>query len=94
MPWIFLEMRDGLKGRNLTFTEIAKLVGENWQALTPTEKEPYESRAQLAKDKYISEMNQYKKTAEYQQYMQYLHEFRLKHPSSNPQGEFVLFVCH
>merc|ERR1711939_1067025 len=36
------KMREDLKGRNLSFTEIAKLVGENWQNLTPGEKDPYE----------------------------------------------------
>lgn len=75
------KMREDLKGRNLTFTEIAKLVGENWQSLTPNEKEPFESQAQQAKEKYNHDLVEYKKTPEYRQYNQYLHEFRLKHSS-------------
>ncbi|KAK4128789.1 hypothetical protein N657DRAFT_652373 [Parathielavia appendiculata] len=75
------KMREELKGRNLTFTEIAKLVGENWQSLSPAEKEPFESRAQAIKDKYLSDLAEYKKTPEYMEYQSYLQEFKAKHGS-------------
>ncbi|KAJ4297166.1 hypothetical protein N0V88_004084 [Collariella sp. IMI 366227] len=74
-------MREELKGRNLSFTEIAKLVGENWQNLNSAEKEPFESQAQAIKDKYLSDLAEYKKTAEYRKYMAYLQEFKTKHSS-------------
>lgn len=86
-----LEMRDDLKGRNLTFTEIAKLVGENWQSLSPPEKEPFESQAQKAKDKYNQDLTEYKKTPEYKKYTGYLQEFKAKHSNSS-QGEDSLFL--
>ncbi|KAK8088850.1 hypothetical protein PG997_003811 [Apiospora hydei] len=70
------KMRDDLKGQNLTFTEIAKLVGENWQNLDRNEKEPYETQAQEAKERYNREMAEYKKTPEYRAYCDYLQEFR------------------
>ncbi|KAI1213928.1 uncharacterized protein F4807DRAFT_409809 [Annulohypoxylon truncatum] len=70
------KMREDLKGQNLTFTEIAKLVGENWQNLTRDEKEPFERQAHEAKEKYNRELADYKKTAEYRKYCDYLHEFR------------------
>ncbi|KAK3953218.1 hypothetical protein QBC32DRAFT_123153 [Pseudoneurospora amorphoporcata] len=73
------KMREDLKGRNLSFTEIAKLVGENWQNLTPAEKEPYESKAQAYKEKYHAELAEYKKTPQYQKYTQYLSDFKAKH---------------
>lgn len=73
------EMREDLKGRNLTFTEIAKLVGENWQNLSAAEKEPYESQAQAVKEKYQRDLADYKKTPHYKRYMQYLQEFKAKH---------------
>ncbi|GAB1310424.1 Non-histone chromosomal protein 6B [Madurella fahalii] len=76
------KMREDLKGRNLTFTEIAKLVGENWQNLSPAEKEPFESQAQAIKDKYLSDLAEYKKTPEYRKYMAYLQEFKAKHAPS------------
>lgn len=81
-------MREDLKGQNLTFTEIAKLVGENWQALTQAEKEPYERDAQAAKEKYNRDLAEYKKTPDYKKYLQYLQEFKAKH-ANHPQGESV-----
>jgi hypothetical protein len=80
-------MREELRGRNLSFTEIAKLVGENWQNLTAAEKEPFESTAQAIKDKYLSELAEYKKTPQYRQYQSYLQEFKAKHASPS-QGEY------
>lgn len=73
------EIRDQLKGKDLSFTEIAKLVGERWQELGPNEKEPCEREAQALKDKYYSELRQYKKTPQYKQYQDYLIEFKAKH---------------
>jgi hypothetical protein len=82
-------MREELKGRNLTFTEIAKLVGEHWQNLSATEKEPYETQVQVAKDKFNNEMAEYKKTSEYKKYNQYLQEFKAKYAHQS-QGKLVL----
>ena len=79
-------MREELKGRNLSFTEIAKLVGENWQNLSAAEKEPFESQAQAIKDKYLSDLASYKKTGEYRKYMAYLQEFKTKHASPSHGG--------
>nr|RBQ92048.1 hypothetical protein FVER53263_08051 [Fusarium verticillioides] len=72
------KMREDLKSQNLTFTEIAKLVGENWQNLNASEKEAYESQANADKEKYHRDLMDYKKTADYRKYMQYLHEFKEK----------------
>lgn len=81
-------MREDLKGQNLTFTEIAKLVGENWQGLTHTEKEPFERQAQTAKEKYNHDLAEYKKTDEYKNYLQYLQDFKAKHGNQS-QGLFL-----
>ncbi|KAI1804105.1 hypothetical protein F4811DRAFT_553107 [Daldinia bambusicola] len=70
------KMREDLKGQNLTFTEIAKLVGENWQNLNRDEKEPFERQAHEAKERYNRELAEYKKTTEYKKYYDYLHDFR------------------
>jgi hypothetical protein len=84
---VFLsEMREDLKSQNLTFTEIAKLVGENWQCLPAPEKEAYESQANAAKDKYHRDLAAYKKTPEYRKYAQYLQEFKEKQAKQG-QGE-------
>ncbi|KAI8944688.1 hypothetical protein F4801DRAFT_585178 [Xylaria longipes] len=70
------KMREDLKGQNLTFTEIAKLVGENWQNLSRAEKEPFERQANEAKEKYNYGLAEYKKTPECRKYNEYLREFR------------------
>ena len=88
------KMREDLKGRNLSFTEIAKLVGENWQNLAPTEKEPYEQQAFTAKERYNAELSEYKKTESYRTYSIYLAEFKVK--QSNQQTgkcQLSLAIC-
>ncbi|KAK6586601.1 hypothetical protein PZA11_001658 [Diplocarpon coronariae] len=73
------KMREDLKGRNLSFTEIAKLVGENWQNLSPSEKDPYEQEAFGAKERYNNALAEYKKTDQYAEYARYLSEFKARH---------------
>ncbi|PVH71684.1 hypothetical protein DL98DRAFT_93517 [Cadophora sp. DSE1049] len=78
-------MREELKGRNLSFTEIAKLVGENWRNLSPAEKEPYDQQGFSAKERYNNELAEYKKTDSYEEYLRYLAEFKARH--STPQQD-------
>lgn len=82
------DMREMLRGQDLSFTEIAKLVGEKWQDLSPSEKEPCERQAQSLKDKYYTELNEYKKTKEYGEYQDYLSEFKAKHSQPSGSGEY------
>lgn len=66
----------------MTFTDIAKRVGESWQVLLAEEKEPYESQASAAKEKYHAEMAKYKKTDAYKEYTQYLADFKAKNATN------------
>ncbi|KAF2280711.1 uncharacterized protein EI97DRAFT_453962 [Westerdykella ornata] len=80
------QVRETLKGQDLSFTEIAKVVGERWQVLDPEAREACERQATLAKEKYYAELNEYKKTPEYEAYQKYLEEFKAKHgPSSQKE---------
>ena len=79
------KMREELKGRNLSFTEIAILVGENWRNLSPAEKELYEKQAFSAKERYNNELAEYKKSNQYKEYSQYLAEFKARQ-SNQQQG--------
>ncbi|KAI0401255.1 hypothetical protein F4802DRAFT_609535 [Xylaria palmicola] len=79
------KMREDLKGQNLTFTEIAKLVGENWQNLGRAEKEPFEKQANEAKERYNRDLGEYKKTGDCRKYNEYLREFR-KRQAVQTQG--------
>ncbi|KAF7551676.1 hypothetical protein G7Z17_g4818 [Cylindrodendrum hubeiense] len=81
------KMREDLKSQNLSFTEIAKLVGENWQNLVPTEKEAYESQANTDKEKYHRDLMEYKKTHEFKKYIQYLQEFKDKQTKQNQASD-------
>lgn len=78
-------MREEVKYRKLTFTEIAKLVGECWQSPNSTKKETYESQANAARQKYNLDLAEYKKTTEYGTYANYLQDFK-KRQARHSQG--------
>lgn len=69
-------MRENLKPQSLSFTEIAKRVGEQWQLLTPDVKGQFESQAASAKERYRADLEEYKKTDNYREYSEYLIEFK------------------
>ena len=79
-------MREKLRGQELSFTDIARIVGERWQELTPEEKEPCEREARALKGKYYSELADYKKTPQYADYQEYLTEFKAKHGQPSSRG--------
>lgn len=79
----FAEVREHLKGKDLSFTEIAKTVGERWQVLAPDDKATYESRSQAMKDRYYAQLAEYKKTQDYAHYQNYLEDFKAKHEPSS-----------
>lgn len=85
------KMREDLKGRNLSFTEIAKFVGERWQNLSPSEKEHFEQQAFTAKERYVNQLMEYKKTSLFKKYSLYLAEFKARHSNQN-LGKFGTFA--
>lgn len=68
-----------MKGQDLSFTEIAKVVGERWQVLPAEEREACERQANGAKEKYYAGLAEYKKTPQYEAYQKYLEDFKAKH---------------
>ena len=84
-------MRERLKGQDLSFTEIAKVVGERWQVVSTEEREECESQANSAKEKYYSRLAEYKKTPQYEAYQSYLEDFRAKHAAPT-KGELFYLV--
>lgn len=80
------DMREELKDRELSFTEMAKIVGEKWQLLPTEEREHYEQHASAAKEKYQAGMAEYKKTEQYAQYQEYLSMFRAKNEPGKTTG--------
>ena len=65
---------------SLSFTEIAKLVGKNWQTLTVSEKEPYEQQALDDKERCKIEFAEYRQTESYKAYSEYLQRFNAEQP--------------
>ncbi|KAJ0371210.1 hypothetical protein COL154_000721 [Colletotrichum chrysophilum] len=59
--------------------------------LTPAEKEPYETSALKAKEKYNHDLAEYKKTPEFRKYTAYLADFKARQASAN-QGEMLCFI--
>ena len=82
-----------MKGQDLSFTEIAKVVGERWQVLPVESREACESQASAAKEKYYAELAEYKKTPEYEAYQKYLEEFKAKH-AAPPKGKHPRSTPH
>lgn len=82
------EIRKKYKVKSLSFTEIAKLVGESWQNLLISEKKPYELQALAAKTRYSNELAEHKKTDSYREYMRYLAEFKTRQTIHQP-GTFL-----
>jgi hypothetical protein len=72
-------VRESLKGKEMSFTEIAKVVGERWQVLESEAREVFERQANTAKERYYTMLADYKKTPQFEAYQAYLEEFRAKH---------------
>ncbi|MCJ1276804.1 hypothetical protein MMC21_004611 [Puttea exsequens] len=84
------KVREEVKPENLSFTAIAKRVGERWQELSAAQKDPYESEASAAKETYYTAMAEYKNTREYRDYDQYLTDFKTTHTSNTGMLNQVL----
>ncbi|KAF2854648.1 hypothetical protein T440DRAFT_514540 [Plenodomus tracheiphilus IPT5] len=81
------QVRESLKGQDLSFTEIAKVVGERWQVLPTEEREGCERQANGAKEKYYAELAEYKKTPQFEAYQKYLEDFKAKHAAPTKEGK-------
>ena len=71
-------VREELKDQDLSFTKIARTVGERWQALTSDQRRPFEDQACGAKERYLEELANYKETEEYKDYQKYLWDFNAR----------------
>ncbi|KAH9821824.1 hypothetical protein DFH28DRAFT_883088 [Melampsora americana] len=83
------QVREELKGQQISFTEIARLVGDRWKNLCPQIKESIVNRAAEAKNVWSLQMDQYKKTQEYNTYQTYVKEFKANHGKSKSSNRFT-----
>jgi hypothetical protein len=73
------QIREEVKGQDLSFTQIAKLVGDRWQKLNSQGREPYEEQAKTAEEHYNIQLSAYRQTDAFKNYSQYLTDFKAKH---------------
>jgi len=78
------KIREENEVKRLSFTVITKLVGESWQRLSPSEKEPYKQQAFTTKERYNNEVVEYKKTERYRKHAQYLAGFKARQSIHQP----------
>ncbi|GAB5593267.1 hypothetical protein Unana1_08167 [Umbelopsis nana] len=72
------DVRKELKDYNMSFTELARIVGNRWKNIDQETKQKYEDAANQTKDDYVQELSEYQKTEEYKHYQKYLTDFRSK----------------
>lgn len=77
------DSRAELKDQNLSFAELAKIVGDQWKNLSHVEKQAYERMAMRAKDEYLAALEQYRQTSHYSHYQEYLNDFKAKQEAAN-----------
>ncbi len=70
------KIRKDVVEQNLSFTKIARLVGDRWQKLSQPEKERFEAQADAALERYHILLSSYRKTESYRNYARYLAEFK------------------
>lgn len=82
------DVRDKAKndGKGFNFSDMAKIVGEQWQTIPVEEREQYEQRAAAQKAEYNRQLAEYKKTEQYHEYEKYLSDFKSSHSQSG-RGE-------
>ncbi|KAH7111329.1 high mobility group box domain-containing protein [Dendryphion nanum] len=72
-------IRDILEGQEISFTEIAKIIGARWQCLSVDAREAYQCQANVAKEQYSVDLAEYKKSSKYHAYKVYLKGFKKNH---------------
>ncbi|OLL25257.1 High mobility group protein 20A [Neolecta irregularis DAH-3] len=72
-------VREELKAQNISFTEMAKIVGNQWKSLPLDIRDAKDSEAAIQKEVYLNSLKAYRKTKQYQLYKAYLAEFKSKY---------------
>ncbi|KAJ9655871.1 hypothetical protein H2201_008709 [Coniosporium apollinis] len=70
----------------LSFVDIAKLVGEEWRALSAEGRQHWEDRSAADVEVYKADLLAYKATPDYQLYQDYLVEFKKWHSGKGEQA--------
>ena len=79
--------REQLKDLNLSFIDLSRIVGENWQRLSRDEKEEWKKKGAVPWETYKAELARYQKTDGYREYQRYLADFKAAQIAKNSQGK-------
>ena len=71
-------MRRRYQERELSFSDLAKLIGHDWQKCPADLRDLYLSNAQSEKEMYEEKLRKYKLTDSYQKYQEYVQDFKEK----------------
>ncbi|KAJ1506609.1 hypothetical protein HMI54_004920 [Coelomomyces lativittatus] len=69
------EVRQELRNQKLSFSNLAKVVGDRWKSMSSAEKKAREEHAARLKEDYQLKLMEYRQTSEFQHYLNYLHDF-------------------
>ncbi|KAI8578260.1 hypothetical protein K450DRAFT_247987 [Umbelopsis ramanniana AG] len=72
------QVRSELKDYNMSFTDLAKIVGDRWKSISSEEKDQYDRTALKAKEEYLEALSKYEQTDEHKDYQRYLADFKVK----------------
>jgi predicted DNA-binding protein YlxM (UPF0122 family) len=72
------DIRKQYSSQGLSFAEIAKRIGVDWQEMSDDIRDRYLTRAADEKQKYEMKLRIYQNTDAYRQYNQYLSNFKAK----------------
>ncbi|KAI9285354.1 hypothetical protein BC943DRAFT_324111 [Umbelopsis sp. AD052] len=72
------QIRSELKDYNMSFTDLAKIVGDRWKSISPNEKDQYDRTALNAKEEYLDALAKYEQTDDHKDYQRYLVDFKVK----------------
>lgn len=73
-----VDIRKKYSSQGLSFSEIAKRIGVDWQDMPDNIRDVYLTRAADAKQKHEAKFRKYQETAAYRSYQQYLVDFQKK----------------
>lgn len=76
-------LRDNIKEKKLSFADIAKVVGERWKQISADEKFYWEDTAAKAKQEYLKQVAEYKKTDSYNVRVEFMKENQKKKKQRN-----------
>lgn len=79
-------IRSQNESADIGFVDLSKETGRQWREMSPTDKEARQAEATLQKQTYNARFREYMKTDQYQQYQQYLVDFRRSQSIKNAVG--------